>query len=95
MRDRRMEASMNAWREETMSCQETTACHEEMEANSQKIEPDPGMMQSVGEHQEVPKKEAAGMPFEEPRKQRRKRNLAAECSQKLKERTRGYGGSQN
>jgi hypothetical protein len=37
---------------------ERTTCKEATEANLEKMEPDPGMMQSVGEHQEVPKEEA-------------------------------------
>jgi hypothetical protein len=40
---------------------ERTACHKAMEADTEKIGPNPGMMQSVGEHQEVPKEEAAVM----------------------------------
>jgi hypothetical protein len=35
------------------------------------IEQDPGMMQSVEEHQEIPTEDAAIMPVREPRKQRR------------------------
>jgi hypothetical protein len=46
-------------------------------------------MQSVGEHQEVPKDEAAVMPVGGLRKRRRDRNLAAERRQKPKELTRG------
>jgi hypothetical protein len=41
------------------------------------------MMQSVEEHQEVPKEEAAMMPVGGLRKRRRDRNLAAGCSQNL------------
>jgi hypothetical protein len=51
------------------------------------------MMQSIEEHQEIPKGEAAALPVGELRKRRRVRNLAAEHRQKLKERTRGYCGS--
>jgi hypothetical protein len=51
-------------------------------------DPDPGMMQSTEEHQEIPKGEAAVMPVGEPRKRRRVRNLAAERRQKRKERIR-------
>jgi hypothetical protein len=69
------------------ACQEATACHEAMEADIEKIEPNPGMMQSVGEPQEVPKGEAAVMPVGGLRKQCRDRNLAAERHQKPKERT--------
>jgi hypothetical protein len=52
------------------------------------------MMQSVGEHQEVPKGEAAVMVVGGLRKRRRDLNLAAERRQKPKERTWGYCGSQ-
>jgi hypothetical protein len=69
---------------------ETTACNEATET-----EPDPGMMQSVAEHQEAPKGEATVMPVREPRRQRRVHNLAAERSQKRKERTRGVCGSRS
>jgi hypothetical protein len=50
-------------------------------------------MQSIVEHQEIPKEEAAGTPVGEPRKRRRVQNLAAERCQKRKERTRGNHGS--
>jgi hypothetical protein len=67
---------------------ETTACN-----GATENEPDPGMMQSTEEHQEIPKKDAAVMPVGEPRKRRRVCNLAAERLQKRKEWTRGYLGS--
>jgi hypothetical protein len=51
------------------------------------------MMQSIKEHQEIPKGEAAGMPVGGPRKRRKVRNPAAERRQKRKERTRGDRGS--
>jgi hypothetical protein len=50
---------------------ETTACQETTET-----EPNPGMMQSIEEHQEIPKREAAVMPVGEPRKRCRVQNLA-------------------
>jgi hypothetical protein len=53
----------------------------------------PGMMQCVGEHQEVSREEAVVMSVGEPKKRRRNRNLAAERRQKPKERTRGYCGT--
>jgi hypothetical protein len=34
---------------------ETTACHEATEANPEKEEPNPEIIQSVGEHQEISK----------------------------------------
>jgi hypothetical protein len=62
------------------ACQsETAASQEDMETK-----PDPGKMQSVEEHQEIPKEEAAVMPIGELRKQRRDRNLAAGRGQKPK-----------
>jgi hypothetical protein len=42
---------------------ETAASQEDTET-----EPDPGKMQSVEEHQEIPKEKAAEMPVGEPRK---------------------------
>jgi hypothetical protein len=45
------------------------------------------MMQSIEEHQEIPKGEAAVMPAGGPRKRCRVENLAAECCQNRKERT--------
>jgi hypothetical protein len=67
---------------------ETTACQEATET-----EPDPRMMQSIEEHQEIPKEEAAVMLVGKSRKRRRVCNLAAERHQKRKERTRGNRGS--
>jgi hypothetical protein len=57
-------------------------------------EPDPGMMQSIEEQQDIPKGEATVMPVGEPRKQHRVRNLVAKCRQKIKERTGGKKGIQ-
>jgi hypothetical protein len=67
---------------------ETTTCREATET-----EPNPGMMQSIEEHQEIPKGEASKMPVGGPRKRRRVRNPAAECRQMQTERPRGYCGS--
>jgi hypothetical protein len=67
---------------------ETTTCQEATETK-----PDPGMMQSIEEHQEIPKGEATVMPVGEPRKWRSVRNLAVERHKKRKERTRGKSGS--
>jgi hypothetical protein len=64
------------------------ACLGKREADTEMAEPDPGMMQSTEEHQEIPKGEAAVMPVGEPRKRRRVRNLAAVRRQKQKERIR-------
>jgi hypothetical protein len=50
------------------------------------------MMQSIEEHQEIPKEDAAVMPIGELRKRRRVCNLASERCQKRKEKTRGYRG---
>jgi hypothetical protein len=49
-------------------------------------------MQSIEENQEAPKEDAAVMPVGELRKRRRFCNLAAECRQNRKERTRGNRG---
>jgi hypothetical protein len=58
---------------------ETTTYQEATET-----EPDPGMMQSVEEHQDIPKEDAAVMPVGGPRKRRRVWNLTAERRQKRK-----------
>jgi hypothetical protein len=57
-----MRATIQSFRSEL---DETTACH-----GATKTEPDPGMMQPIEEHQEVPKGEASVMPVGEPRKRR-------------------------
>jgi hypothetical protein len=62
---------------------ETTACNKATET-----EPDPGTMQAVEEHQEIPKEEAAEMPVGGLRKRHRDRNFAAGCRQKPKGRIR-------
>jgi hypothetical protein len=62
---------------------ETTACNGATEAKL-----NPGLMQSIEEHEDIPKEEAAVMPVGVPRKLHRVCNLATECHQKRKERTR-------
>jgi hypothetical protein len=69
------------------------ACLGKTEADTEKTEPDPGMMQSTEKHQEIPKGEAAVMPVRAPRKRRKVRNLAAVRRQKQKVKTRGKSGS--
>jgi hypothetical protein len=64
------------------TCQSETAASQE----ATKTEPDPGMMQSVEEHQEIPKEDATVMPVGGLRKRRRDRNLAAGRRQKPKRR---------
>jgi hypothetical protein len=66
---------------------ETTACQEATET-----EPDPQMMQSIEEHQEISKEEITVMSVGELRKRRRVCNLAAERRQKRNERTWGNRG---
>jgi hypothetical protein len=73
--------------------QETTACHEETEADTEKIEPGPRMTQSVKEHQEVPKENDAVMPVGGLRKRRGDRNLAPGRCQKPKGRIRANSKS--
>jgi hypothetical protein len=83
----KMMAMVDAYHERMMACLGKT------KADTEKSEPDPGMMQSTEEHQEIPKGEAAVMPVGEPRKRRRVQSLATERRQKRKERTRGNRGS--
>jgi hypothetical protein len=56
-------------------------------------EPDPGMMQSIKEHLDIPKEDATVLPVGEPKRRHRVCNLAMERCQKRKERTWGYCGS--
>jgi hypothetical protein len=74
-----MMAMVDAYHERMMACLGKT------EADTEKTEPDPGMLQSTEEHQEIPKAEAAVMPVGEPRKRHRVCSLAAEHRQKQKE----------
>jgi hypothetical protein len=84
-----MRSTLDEWLMDLMDGRkETTACQEATET-----EPDPRMMQSIKEHQEISKEEAAVMPVGEPRKRRRVCSLAAERRQKRKERSRGNCGS--
>jgi hypothetical protein len=66
---------------------EKTACNEATETAQ-----DPGMMQPIDEHQEIPKGETAVMLVGGLWKRRRVQNLAAGPSQKKKERTTGNSG---
>jgi hypothetical protein len=87
----KMEANMGSMQDELISTfkifkcngQETTVCHEATEADIEKIGPDSGMMQSVAEHQEVPREDAEVMAVGGPKKRRRdRRHLAAGRRQK-------------
>jgi hypothetical protein len=69
--------SLRTCRSETAPSQEAT-----------ETKPDLGTMQSVEEHQEIPKKEEAVMPVGGLRKRRRDRNLAWGCRQKSNGRIR-------
>jgi hypothetical protein len=94
----KMDANIKAYHEEMMAMvdayhERMMACLGKMDADTEKTEPDPGMMQSAEEHQEIPKGEDAVMPVGELRKWRRVRSLAVERRQKWKERTRGNHGS--
>jgi hypothetical protein len=82
-----------AYREKLMAIfganrNETTAWNE-----GTKIEPDPRLMPSPEEHQEIPTEDTAVMLVGELRKRRRVRYLAAESLKKRKDRTRGNHGS--
>jgi hypothetical protein len=88
MRDKRMEANMNAWWEET------TADREATEVNPEKMETCPEIMQSTEEHLEVPKEGVALKSSGTVKKWHRGQNLAAGCCGKPKELTRGDCGSQ-
>jgi hypothetical protein len=64
------------------TCQSKTAASQD----DTETEPDPGKMQSMEEHQEIPKEEAAVMPVRGLRKRCRDQNLATERRQKSKKR---------
>jgi hypothetical protein len=64
------------------ACIDMTTCHEVMESDIEKIQPDPLMIQSIAEHQEVPKEDAEVMPVGGLRKLCRDWNLAAGRCQK-------------
>jgi hypothetical protein len=68
---------------------ETTAYNEATE----KIETDPGMMQSAEEHQDIPIEEVAVMPVEGLKKRRRGRKSTAGRRGEPKKLTRGNCGS--
>jgi hypothetical protein len=91
---------IQAYHEEMMAMldanhERTMACLGKTEADTEKTEPDPGMMQSTEEHQEIPNGEAAVMPVGELRKRCRIQNLATEHRQKRKERTQEKRGSRS
>jgi hypothetical protein len=54
-----------------------SACHEATEDGTEKAEPDPRMIQSVVEHQEVPKEDSIVKPVKGRKKRRRGRKPAA------------------
>jgi hypothetical protein len=60
---------------ETQSLQK--ACHKAKEADAVKIEPDPGMMQFIREHHEVPEGDAVVKPVEGLKKRHGGRKQAA------------------
>jgi hypothetical protein len=63
------------------------------EADVEKIESNPGMMQSIGEHQEVPKVDALRKPDNGRKKHHKGQKQTAERCGELKELTRGDCGS--
>jgi hypothetical protein len=92
----RREAEKKAYLEDVNRTMAILGAHREgAKSDPEQTEPNPEMTQSVGEHQEVSKEEAAVMPVGQPRKRRGNRNLAAERRQKPKEMTLGYCGSRN
>jgi hypothetical protein len=67
-----------------VDCPEFTTCHEEIEGYTEKIQQDPRMLQSVVEHQDVPKEEAALILVGGLREWRRDWNMTLGCHYKLK-----------
>jgi hypothetical protein len=72
--------------------QETTACHEETERDTEKTEPDPEM-KTVAENQEVPKVEAAVESSGTMKKRHTSRHLAVGRRGEPEGLNRGYCGS--
>jgi hypothetical protein len=66
--------------------------NQKTEANTEKFEQDPGMMQSVEEHQDVPSEDVV-RAVKGLRKRRRGRKITAGRRIEPKEQTRGYYGS--
>jgi hypothetical protein len=86
MREERMKANMDACMADIKdNREETMTCHGATEADIEKIEPDSGMMQSIAEHQEISREDAAVMPVGGLRKQRRSRKQAAGRREEPKE----------
>jgi hypothetical protein len=81
-------AGMNAWQEET------TACHEAMEPDIEKIKADSGMMEFEVEHREAPEEDTIVKPVEGQNKQHRGQKQAAGRHGEPKELNRGICGSQ-
>jgi hypothetical protein len=75
------------------ACQESTACNKATEADIEKIEPDLEMMQSVGDHQEVPEEGAIEKTVQGRKRRHRGRKQAAGRRAEPKELTRGDCGS--
>jgi hypothetical protein len=62
--------------------------HRELMETIETTEPDPRMMPSAEEHQDIPNREATVMPIRELRKRQRVHNLAMKCRQKKQDKTR-------
>jgi hypothetical protein len=75
------------------ACQGMTAWHEVTETDTEKIEPDPGMMQSVVEHQVAPKDDAIVKLVKGWKKRHRGRKPAAGRRGEPKEMSRGDCGA--
>jgi hypothetical protein len=88
--DEKMEEIMEAFLTKIDAIRQKTTTYNEV---TEKTEPDPDMMQSAEEHQDIPNEVAAFMPVRGLRKWRRVWKLAAERRQKPKEGTQGYCGS--
>jgi hypothetical protein len=91
-------AKMDSYHEEIMAMldanhERTMACLGKTEADTEKPDPDSGMMQSAEEHQEFTMKDAAVIPVEGRKKQRRARKPAAGRCGEPKELPRSDCGS--
>jgi hypothetical protein len=89
-----MRSILDAWITDIKDAwKKMTACQEVTGANPEKIEPDLGKMQSVEEHQEIPKENSIVKPVKGRKKRHRDRKPAAGRRGEPNELTRGDCGS--
>jgi hypothetical protein len=94
MRDKRMKSNLNAWREETVACQETAEARLECKKpNPEETESNPVKVKSVAVHEEFRTEDAAAKPSGTMKKRHRGRHLAVGRLGKQKDLPRGDCGT--